>query len=194
MSSFVDYLYAVLHSESYRTRYAAFLKADFPRLPMTENLDLFQSLQGLGAQLVLLHLLESPSLNHQITTYTGPNNPKVGRVGWLDGTIWLNASQVNAQEGQRATAPGTIGFRGVPEEIWNFSIGGYQVCHKWLKNRKGRTLSDEDITHYQKIIVALAETIRLMTEIDKVIEKHGDWPGAFTNLLNQNGDTKSQVE
>src|SRR5262249_48324958 len=75
--------------------------------------------------------------------------------------------------------PGTVGFRGVPEAVWNFHIGGYQVCEKWLKDRKGRTLSNDDITHYQKIVVALAETLRLMKEIDEVIEEHGGWPGAF---------------
>ena len=67
----------------------------------------------------------------------------------------------------------------MPEAVWNFHIGGYQVCEKWLKERKGRTLSDDDIAHYQKIVVALAETIRLMQEIDEVIEQHGGWPGAF---------------
>ncbi|HEY8668280.1 MAG TPA: type ISP restriction/modification enzyme [Tepidisphaeraceae bacterium] len=71
------------------------------------------------------------------------------------------------------------GFAGVPEEIRNFHIGGYQVCQKWLKDRKGRTLSKDDLIHYQKIVVALHETIRLMKEIDEVIEKHGGWPGAF---------------
>jgi hypothetical protein len=67
----------------------------------------------------------------------------------------------------------------VPEDVWNFHIGGYQVCEKWLKDRKGRTLSKDDIAHYQKIVVALAETIRLMKEIDEVIEQHGGWPNAF---------------
>jgi hypothetical protein len=73
----------------------------------------------------------------------------------------------------------TIGFEGVPEDVWNFHIGGYQVCAKWLKDRKGRTLSKDDIAHYQKIVVALSETIRLMAEIDTVIGKHGGWPDAF---------------
>ena len=67
----------------------------------------------------------------------------------------------------------------MPEEVWDFHIGGYQVCHKWLKDRKGRTLSKKDIAHYQKIIVALNETIRIMAEIDEIIETHGGWPGAF---------------
>ena len=71
---------------------------------------------------------------------------------------------------------GSSGFTGIPETVWNFSIGGYQVCHKWLKDRKGRTLSDADIHHYAKIVTALNETIRLMADIDAVIEEHGGWP------------------
>ena len=74
---------------------------------------------------------------------------------------------------------GTVGFRGVPEEVWNFHIGGYQVCEKWLKDRRGRTLTADDITHYYRIVIALHETIRIMREIDEVIEAHGGWPGAF---------------
>jgi hypothetical protein len=73
----------------------------------------------------------------------------------------------------------TMGSRGVTAPVWDFHIGGYQVCEKWLKDRKGRTLSSEDITHYHRIVVALHETIRLMKEIDEVIEAHGGWPGAF---------------
>ena len=118
--------------------------------------------------------------------YTGPKNPKSDRVGWSDDTVWLDAGKTNAREGHRATKPGTIGFHGVPEEVWDFHIGGYQVCHKWLKDRKGRTLSDEDVAHYQKIVVALNETIRIMGEIDEVIEEHGGWPDAFaTNAYSE---------
>jgi hypothetical protein len=83
---------------------------------------------------------------------------RAGRIGWSDGTV---------------------GFKGVREEVWNFHIGGYQVCEKWLKDRKGRTLSKDDLAHYHKIVVALSETIRLMKKIDEVIEQHGGWPGAF---------------
>jgi len=67
----------------------------------------------------------------------------------------------------------------VPEDVWNFHIGGYQVCEKWLKDRKDRRLSKQDIAHYQRIVVAIAETIRLMKEIDEAIDAHGGWPGAF---------------
>jgi len=75
----------------------------------------------------------------------------------------------------------TIGFRGVHENIWNFNIGGYQVCEKWLKDRRERKLSKGDVAHYQRIVVAIGETIRLMKKIDEVIEKHGGWPDAFAS-------------
>jgi predicted helicase len=170
------YAYSILHSPTYRTRYAEFLKIDFPRLPLTSNLEMFRELARLGGELVALHLMESPKLERLITTYIGPNNPEVGRVAWCNNTVWINAPA--ARKGQPAR-PGTIGFRGVPEEVWNFHIGGYQVCEKWLKDRKGRKLSKDDITHYQKIVVALSETIRIMGEVDHVIDQYGGWPGAF---------------
>jgi hypothetical protein len=75
--------------------------------------------------------------------------------------VWINKTQY---------------FEGVPPEVWNFHIGGYQVCQKWLKDRKGRQLTYDDLTHYQHIVSALSETIGLMAEIDAVIEEHGGWP------------------
>ena len=128
-------------------------------MPLPGSGDLFQKLAEAGHDLLVLHLRESSKLSKPITTYTDRRNPEVGRVGWSDGTVWLAAGNTSAREGHRATKPGTIGFHGVPEEVWDFHIGGYQVCHKWLKDRKGRTLSDEDVAHYQKIVVALKETI-----------------------------------
>ena len=173
------YIYAVFHSTGYRERYDAQLKLDFPRVPLPGGADLFRKLVKAGHDVLALHLLESTKLNEFITTYTGPPNPDVGRVGWSNGTVWVNAGKTNAREGHYATKPGTFGFKGMPEEVWSFHIGGYQVCHKWLNDRRGRTLADEDIAHYNKIVVALAETIRLIKEIDDVIEKHDGWPGAF---------------
>ena len=174
-----DWIYAVLHSTSYRTRYAEFLKTDFARVPLPQLTGLFRSLAIHGRELGDLHLLDSPKLDKLTFSYNGPSNPVVGRVGWSDSTVWLDAGKTIAREGHRATKPGSVGFHDVPEEVWDFHIGGYQVCHKWLKDRKGRTLSDEDIAHYQKIVVALNETIRIMGEIDEVIEEYGGWPGAF---------------
>ena len=83
--------------------------------------------------------MESPDLDDLITDYAGPRNPVVGRVGWSNGTVWLDAAKTNARQRHRATVPGQYGFHGVPEEVWDFQIGGYQVCHKWLKDRKGRS-------------------------------------------------------
>lgn len=161
------YAYAVFHSPGYRSRYSEFLKVDFPRLPLTGNLELFRALAQLGGELTTLHLLESPKLSKPLTTCIGSAKPEVEKVSYARDTVWLDMAQ-------------TTGFRGVREEVWNFHIGGYQVCEKWLKDRKGRTLSKDDIAHYHKIVVALSETILLMKEIDKVIEKHGGWPAAFT--------------
>ena len=98
--------------------------------------------------------------------FVGGWSPEVEKVSWSNHTVWIDKAQ-------------TTGFKGVREDVWNFRIGGYQVCEKWLKDRKGRTLSPVDIAHYHKIVVALAETIRLMQEIDVVIAQQGGWPGAF---------------
>ena len=166
------YIYAVFHSPSYRSRYAEFLRIDFPRLPITGDLELFCGLGQLGGELTNLHLLKSPKLTKITTEFIGGQNPKVEKSSWSRNTVWID----NAQ---------TIGFTGVREDVWNFRIGSYQVCEKWLKNRKGRTLSRDDIAHYQKIIVALAETIRLMKEVDKVIEQYGGWPQAFATPDNE---------
>ena len=173
------FIYAIFHSPGYRARYEAHLRLDFPRVPLPCGIHLFRHLATAGHKLLSLHLMESPDLDHPISEYAGPRNPQIGRVGWSNGTVWLNADKTNARQQHRATAPGQYGFHGVPEDVWTFQIGGYQVCHKWLKDRKGRALSDEEITHYQNIIFALSGTIRIMSEIDEVIEGHGGWPIAF---------------
>lgn len=186
------YIYAILYCPTYRSRYRDLLKMDYPRVPFAQHAELYGGLANLGRELVALHLLVSPNLEHLITAYTGPKSPQVGRVGWSNDTVWLDA--IATKKGQPATS-GTIGFRGVPESVWNFHIGGYQVCEKWLKDRKGRTLSKDDIVHYQKIIVALSETIRLMKEIDQVIDQHGGWPGAFqTSVPAPHAADKTVVE
>lgn len=174
----LHYIYAILHSPVYRSRYAELLKIDFPRIPITSDAELFRKLCALGADLVALHLLEddyeaaawnaskpkhkSP-LKSPITRFPGKGGAEVakGHPKYKDGNVFINPSRY---------------FEGVPEEVWNFHVGGYQVCEKWLKDRRGRTLSDEDINHYQRVVIALNETIRLMAEIDRVIEEHGGWP------------------
>ncbi|MCX6654314.1 MAG: hypothetical protein NTY03_04235, partial [Candidatus Bathyarchaeota archaeon] len=169
------YIYAVFHSPNYRSRYAEFLKIDFPRFPLTGNLEMFRVLAKLGGELVTLHLMESPEIDQHHTEFIGKQYLEVEKISWSKQTVWINKNQ-------------TTGFKGVPDTVWNFNIGGYQVCEKWLKDRKGRTLSKEDLYHYQKIISALAETIHLMHEIDEVIEHYGGWPKAF-----QTGDKKASA-
>ena len=174
-----EYAYAILHSPRYRTKYADFLMSDFPRIPFPGSVGMFINLASLGKELVANHLIESPNIDNFATTFEGPNAPDVERIGWSSGTVWLDALGTSARDGHRATKPGTIGFGGVPENVWDFHIGSFQVCHKWLNDRKGRTLSDHEINHYQRIVVALNETIRIMAEIDEVIDAHGGWPDAF---------------
>jgi predicted helicase len=154
------YAYAMFHSPTYRTRYAEFLKIDFARLPLTSDLKLFRALAAKGGELVALHLMESPKLHNLITEFPEKGDNVVEKVQYKDkdNRAWINKTQY---------------FDGVPLTVWEFYIGGYQVCERWLKDRKGRKLSCDDIQHYQKIVVALNETIRLMAEIDGLIPS---WP------------------
>ncbi len=170
------WLYGLFYSPEYRCRYRAALSQRFPIVLLTSNLELFRTLARLGGELTALHLLESPKLDDSLTSFIGASR-EVSKVGWTDdggGTVWIDALG-----SKNATRPGSSGFRPVPENVWKFHIGGYQVCEKWLKDRKGRTLSNDDISHYHKIVIALSETIRLMAEIDEVIDEHGGWPSAF---------------
>lgn len=148
----LDYIYAVLHSPSYREKYKEFLKIDFPRVPYPKDEKQFETLVALGTELREIHLLESPKVNRFITTYPVSGSDTVEKITYKDGKVNINAEQY---------------FGDVPEVAWNFYIGGYQPAQKWLKDRKGRTLSNPDIEHYQKVIVALVETDKIMKEIDK---------------------------
>lgn len=173
-----QYAYGLFSAPSYRALFVESLRREFPRVFVPTCHSLFSQIARFGGELVALHLFDSSKLDDFITTYLGPENPKVVRVGWSDATVWLDAVPKNKDH---RGAPGTVGFRGVSEAIWNFHIGGYRVCEKWLKDRKGLALSEDDIVHYQRIVVVLTETIRLMKEIDEAIEKHGGWPGAFAS-------------
>jgi predicted helicase len=177
----LQYILAITHSNGYRARFAEFLRSDFPRLPLCSNAELLRYLCTLGADVVALHLLEDDypaaswnlskpkarnPLKNLITRFSGKGDAEVatGYPKYANGYVFINPS------GR---------FEGVPEKIWNFHVGGYQVCEKWLKDRRGRPLSEQDILHYRRVVAALKETIRLMDEIDRVIEAHGGWPGAF---------------
>jgi predicted helicase len=162
----VDCIYAVLHSPTYREKYKEFLKIDFPRVPYPQDADTFWKLVKLGGEIRELHLLESPKVEQYITTYPIAGSNEITRslttkdIGFeltdeanKIGRVWINDEQY---------------FDKVPLVAWEFYIGGYQPAQKWLKDRKNRKLEFDDILHYQKIIVALTETERLMREVDEV--------------------------
>ncbi len=149
-----DYIYAVLHSPSYRERYKEFLKIDFPRIPYPTDGKRFRGLAEKGEELRKLHLMED------LPNQTGISFPVAGSLQvdfyrWEQNRVYINSEQY---------------FEGVPEEAWNFYIGGYQPAQKWLKDRKGLTLSFEDVKHYQRIIYVLLQTDRIMKEIDLMLK------------------------
>lgn len=150
----LDYIYAVLHSPGYREKYKEFLKIDFPRVPYPKNKEIFWKLVEKGKELRELHLMESLMLQKPITTFPEGGSNIVNKIKYEGGKVYVNEKQY---------------FGDVPEVAWNFYIGGYQPVQKWLKDRKNRNLSSDDIEHYQKIIVVLNETDKIMKEIDNVL-------------------------
>lgn len=147
-----DYIYAVLHSPSYRERYKEFLKIDFPRIPYPTDWEKFRDLAEQGEELRQLHLME------ELPSKTGVTFPVAGSLQvdcyrWQDNRVYINTEQY---------------FDGVPESAWQFYIGGYQPAQKWLKDRKGLTLSFEDVKHYARIIYVLQQTERIMQGIDEI--------------------------
>jgi predicted helicase len=159
----LDYIYAVLHSPTYREKYKEFLKIDFPRVPYPKDENTFWQLVNLGGALREIHLLESPVVEKYSTQYPEDGDNVVGKIQYENGKVYINYTKTPP-----SGAGGLQYFDNVPEVAWNFYIGGYQPAQKWLKDRKDRELSYEDILHYQKIIVALSETDRIMGEIDGI--------------------------
>jgi len=156
-----NYIYAVFHSPEYRQRYVEFLKIDFPRAPLTSNKQLFWELANKGDKLVQFHLMKETGTEISSYPEAGSNLVEQVKYNETQQQIWINSEQY---------------FANIPPHIWNFYIGGYQVCQKWLKDRKGRELSFDDLAHYQNIISILAETIATMSDIDQIIIKHGGFP------------------
>ena len=147
------YIYAVLHTPSYRSRYREFLKVDFPRIPYPSSAAEFRRLATIGEKLVQVHLLKAPEVRDMFSPYANfavSGESRVEGVKWENGRVFINDAQY---------------FDNVPAEAWGFYIGGYQPAQKWLKDRKGRVLSYDDIKHYKAIIAALVETSRLMNEL-----------------------------
>jgi len=147
------YIYAVLYSNIYRTKYAQFLKIDFPRIPFTKDYKLFCRMAEYGQRLVELHLLKSTELDLPTVKFQGKGGNKVQKLKYDEEKerLYINQDQY---------------FTGITKEVWQYHIGGYQVCNKWLKDRKTRTLSLGDIKHYCKIATSLQRTIDIQQEID----------------------------
>ena len=149
----VAYIYAILYSPTYRQRYYDFLKYDFPRIPLPQDIEQFRTLAGLGQRLMDSHLLKDvqASPRHR---FEGEGEGIVAQVRYLDGRVWINPTQY---------------FTDVPEAVWEYEIGAYQVCEKWLKDRRGEALRREDLQQYRAILVAVAETLSVMDAIDGVL-------------------------
>ena len=147
-----NYIYAVLHSPMYREKYKEFLKIDFPRIPYPTDAKTFHALAALGAQLVAIHTMKDFDEADDVT-FVDVGGCEVVKVTCKDGAVYINKSSC---------------FTGVERETFDQYIGGYQPLQKWLKDRKGRTLSADDISHYKRIIRALRRTAALMSEIDKL--------------------------
>jgi len=171
------YTYAIFHSPTYRTRYAEQLKIDFPRLPITGDKELFKRLVALGNELVNLHLLGENLFESSKTILDDSSkwNIKIGGTAPANLEEWKVVDVRYDEKERRVYVNAGQYFEGVEKEVWEFMVGGYQVCEKWLKDRKKaeRVLSTDDLKHYMKIVVSLRETIRIMGEIDKAIPV---WP------------------
>lgn len=149
-----DYIYGVLHSPDYRKIFSEFLKIDFPRVPYPASPEVFRHVSEEGEALRRLHLMEDAAIGETYFPFTGEGSGEVAS-GYPKfeptGKVHINPNQY---------------FESVPQTAWEFHIGGYQPAQKWLKDRRGRTLSWEDVGHYQKIVKILIESDRIMREIN----------------------------
>jgi len=154
------YIYAILYSNTYRTKYAEFLKIDFPRIPFTKDYKLFKKVGEYGKKLVDLHLLKLAELDPSVAKLQGKGDNKIEKLRYEDVGAGHDLPKVYINQNQY--------FERITKEVWQYQIGGYQVCHKWLKDRKGRKLSLDNIKHYFKIITALQRTIEIQKAIDNI--------------------------
>ena len=155
MNKIINFFHTLISSfqKTYREKYKEFLKIDFPRVPYPKDKETFWQLVKLGGEIRQIHLLESSKVENYITEYPIDGDNIVVKPEYKNGNVYINQTQY---------------FANVPIVAWNFYIGGYQPAQKWLKDRKDRKLEFDDILHYQKIIVALSETSRIMGEIDRI--------------------------
>ncbi len=180
----LHYIYAVFHSPEYRERYDQFLRADFPRVPLTDDVELFRELTGLGQRLTAVHLMETSaqdqsSVRYPVSgddviekghpKYVAPGNVPPGQKAPIKrGRVYIS------RDNQRSVKRGQY-FDGIAPDVWKFRVGGYQPLDKWIRDRRGRALSFDELIHYRSIVVSVEETIRLVAEIDRAIaDSSGD--------------------
>lgn len=154
------YVYAVLYAPAYRAKYTEFLRMDFPRIPFTADAKLLRQLAALGEKLVGLHLLKSPDLDPPACRFEGEGDGRVGK----DRKTGLRYDA----DGQRVYINAAQHFAPVPEAVWTYQVGGYQVCEKWLKDRRERRLELDDIRTYCRIVTALGRTLEIQRQIDAI--------------------------
>ncbi len=154
----LNYIYAISYSNIYRYKFAEFLKIDFPRVPFPSNYELFDKMARLGKELIDLHLMKSDKLKIPIAKFQGDGDNIVVKPVYDEkkGRVYINKTQY---------------FEGIEKDVWEYQIGGYQVLSKWLKDRRGRKLSLEEIKHYCKVVTALKRTIEIQEKIDKLYPK-----------------------
>lgn len=160
------YIYAILHSRRWRSRYFEFIRRDFARIPLPSARS-FAPLAGLGARLASHHLLEATYNDDALPSPVGRGPMLVEKVSFSDGATWINKEK-------------TRGFRRVPSDVWDFRVGGYQVCSRFLRDREGRRLSRDEVLRYRRVVAAVSATLELMSAIDELIDHHGGISGAFS--------------
>ena len=176
------YIYAVLSSPGYRSRYVEFLRHDFPRVQLPGDGELFAALAALGEKLVGLHLFESHLSNASDLNFPVPGtntvegaHPRYLRPGAPDPLTDepIDAGRVYISKDDKRSGKRGQYFRGVRPEVWEYEVGGYQVCSKWLKDRRGAVLTLTDITHYERLVATVDQTLGIAEEIDVLIPQ---WP------------------
>jgi len=149
----LGYIYAVLHSSKYREKYKEFLKTDFPRIPFVDDYTKFKKLAELGDKLIELHLMKGSISRSSVRFEVSGEEEVVEKLEYRDGKVYINDMQY---------------FDGVPKEAWEFMIGGYYVLDHWLKERKGKQLTSEEVEHFIKVVGILSETLKIMGKIDEI--------------------------
>ncbi|MFH0812749.1 MAG: type ISP restriction/modification enzyme, partial [Pseudomonadota bacterium] len=162
------YIYAVFYSNTYRAKYAEFLKTDFPRVPFTKDKSLFRKLAEYGKRLADLHLMQSPELDSPVIKFQGTGD--LSACGHAQAGKRVDKIKYD-KEGKRVYINNDQYFEGLEENTWQYRIGGYQVCDKWLKDRKGNVLSLDDIKHYCKVATAIEHTINIQKSIDEIYDE-----------------------